>query len=90
MNIHEILSCSYIFTPREKQLYSLICFLFVLSLYAKYYFALRSLVEKQDFRQRYNRMVGGVDTVAQSEALKVQKRTELVKEEALLQLSRSM
>jgi hypothetical protein len=35
-------------------------------------------------------MVGGVDTVAQSEALKVQKRTELVKEEALLQLSRSM
>jgi len=60
------------------------------SLYAKYYFALRSLVEKQDFRQRYNRMVGGVDTVAQSEALKVQKRTEQVKEEALLQLSRSM
>jgi hypothetical protein len=47
-------------------------------------------VEKQDFRQRYNRMVGGVDTVAQSEALKVQKRTEQVKEEALLQLSRSM
>jgi hypothetical protein len=69
---------------------SLVCFHFVLSLYAKYYFALRSLVEKQDFRQRYNRMVGGVDTVAQSEALKVQKRTELVKEEALLQLSRSM
>ncbi|KAG7342169.1 cyclin [Nitzschia inconspicua] len=60
------------------------------SLYAKYYFALRSLVEKQDFRQRYNRLVGGVDTVAQSEALKVQKRTEQVKEEALLQLSRSM
>ncbi|KAL3908737.1 MAG: hypothetical protein SGILL_008370, partial [Bacillariaceae sp.] len=60
------------------------------SLYAKYYFALRSLVEKQDFRQRYNRMVGGVDTVAQSEALKVQKRTEQVKEEAILQLSKSM
>jgi hypothetical protein len=60
------------------------------SLYAKYYFALRALVEKQDFRQRYNRMVGGVDTVAQSEALKIQKRTEQVKEEALLQLSRSM
>jgi len=60
------------------------------SLYAKYYFALRSLVEKQDFRQRYNRMVGGVDNVAASEALKVQKRTELVKEEALMQLSRSM
>ena len=61
-----------------------------LSLYAKYYFALRSLVEKVDFRQRYNRMVGGVASVAQSEALKIQKRTEQVKEEALLQISRSM
>lgn len=60
------------------------------SLYAKYYFALRSLVEKIDFRQRYNRMVGGVDNVAQSEALKVQKRTEQIKEEALMQISRSM
>ena len=35
-------------------------------------------------------MVGGVDNVAASEALKIQKRTELVKEEALMQLSRSM
>jgi len=60
------------------------------SCYAKYYFALRSLVEKQDFRQRYNRMVGGVGNVAQEEALKVQERTERVKEEALLHLSRSM
>ena len=60
------------------------------SLYAKYYFALRSLVEKVDFRQRYNRMVGGVDSVAQSEALKIQKRTEQIKEEALMQISRSM
>ena len=60
------------------------------SLYAKYYFALRSLVEKVSFRQRYNRLVGGVDSVAQSEALKIQKRTEQVKEEALLHLSRSM
>jgi hypothetical protein len=62
----------------------------ICSLYAKYYFALRSLVEKVSFRQRYNRMVGGVDSVARSEALKIQKRTEQVKEEALLQLSRSM
>ena len=60
------------------------------SSYAKYYFALRALVEKVDFRQRYNRMVGGVDSVAQSEALKVQKNTQRVKEEALLQYSRSM
>jgi len=47
-------------------------------------------VEKKDFRQRYNRMVGGVGNVAQAEALKVQERTERVKEEVLLQLSRSM
>merc|ERR1711957_132399 len=60
------------------------------SLYAKYYFALRSLIEKKGFRQRYNRMVGGVGNVAKEEALKVQERTERVKEEALLQLSRSM
>ena len=60
------------------------------SCYAKYYFALRSLVEKQDFRQRYNRMVGGVDSVQASEALKIEKRSYMVKEEALSQLSRSM
>lgn len=60
------------------------------SLYAKYYFALRALVEKVDFRQRYNRMVGGVDNVAQSEALKISKRTEQFKEETIMQLSRSM
>ncbi len=59
------------------------------SLYAKYYFALRSLLEKQDFRQKYNRLTG-VGGVTASEAMKVQKRTERVKEEALVQLSRSM
>ena len=59
------------------------------SLYAKYYFALRSLLEKQDFRQKYARMTG-VGGVTASEAMKVQKRTERVKEEALIQLSRSM
>jgi hypothetical protein len=56
------------------------------SCYAKYYFALRSLVEKPDFRQRYNRMVGGVDT----DALKIEKRSSQMKENAILQLSRSM
>uniref|UniRef100_A0A6U3CS23 Uncharacterized protein n=1 Tax=Entomoneis paludosa TaxID=265537 RepID=A0A6U3CS23_9STRA len=60
------------------------------SLYAKYYFALRALVEKPDFRQRYNRMVVGVDNVQVQEALKVEERSTLIKEEALLQLSRSM
>lgn len=60
------------------------------SAYAKYYFALRSLVEKTDFRQRYNRMVGGVGAVEASEARKIEERSTMVKEEALLQLSRSM
>lgn len=60
------------------------------SLYAKYYFALRSLVEKKDFRQRYNQMVGGVGSVDAREAMKVQRRTEMVKEVALSQYSRSM
>mmetsp|Transcript_7818 Transcript_7818/g.11372 ORF Transcript_7818/g.11372 Transcript_7818/m.11372 type:complete len:705 (-) Transcript_7818:177-2291(-) len=59
------------------------------SLYAKYYFALRSILEKPDFRQRYNRMVA-VGAVGTKEALKVQQRSTQVKEEALLQLSRSM
>ncbi|GKY94248.1 hypothetical protein MPSEU_000390600 [Mayamaea pseudoterrestris] len=59
------------------------------SCYAKYYFALRSLVEKPDFRQRYNRMVG-LDSVQASEALKIERRSTLVKEEAISQLSRSM
>lgn len=60
------------------------------SLYAKYYFALRSLLEKSGFRDRYNQMVGGLGGIAASEAMKVAKRSEAVKEEALLQLSRSM
>mmetsp|Transcript_9700 Transcript_9700/g.16042 ORF Transcript_9700/g.16042 Transcript_9700/m.16042 type:complete len:786 (-) Transcript_9700:1655-4012(-) len=60
------------------------------SLYAKYYFALRSLLEKSGFRNRYNQMVGGIGGVAASEAMKVSKRSEAVKEEALLHLSRSM
>merc|ERR1711957_632329 len=34
------------------------------SLYAKYYFALRSLLEKSGFRDKYNRMVGGPGGVA--------------------------
>jgi len=61
------------------------------SLYAKYYFALRSLLEKQDFRNRYNRMILGHPSAAENnQALKVQQRSEQIKEEALLQLSRSM
>jgi Cyclin len=60
------------------------------SQYAKYYFALRSLVEKTDFRQRYNRMVGGVDMVQASQARKIEERSTMVKEEAILHLSHSM
>lgn len=60
------------------------------SLYAKYYFALRSLLEKSGFRDRYNQMVGGIGGIAASEAAKVSKRSEAVKEEALQHLSRSM
>jgi hypothetical protein len=60
-----------------------------ISLYAKYYFALRSLLEKKDFCQRYNHMVGA-GHVEILQALNVQKRTEQIKEEAILQLSRSM
>jgi len=59
------------------------------SLYAKYYFALRSLLEKQDFRHRYNRMVGA-DSRAALEAIKVSKRSEILKQEALLHLSMSV
>lgn len=60
------------------------------SLYAKYYFALRALLEKQDFRQRYVRMVGGVDNVAASEAAKVAKRSVMLKEKSLEYLAISM
>jgi hypothetical protein len=58
------------------------------SLYAKYYFALRSLEGKHDFRRRYNHMVGG-DSVRPQQARQIEVRTSQVKEE-LLQLSRSM
>jgi hypothetical protein len=60
------------------------------SLYAKYYFALRSLLEKQNFRRRYVRMVGGVDHVAASQAVKISKRSELLKEKSLAFLSSSV
>lgn len=60
------------------------------SLYAKYYFALRSILEKQDFRHRYNMLVGAAGKVTASQALKIEKRTTIIKEEALLQLSKSM
>jgi Cyclin len=59
------------------------------SLYAKYYFALRSLEGKHDFRLRYNHMVGG-DSVRPQQARQIEERSLQVKEEALLQLSRSM
>lgn len=60
------------------------------SLYAKYYFALRSLLEKKDFRHRYNILVGAAGTVPASQALKIEKRTTLIKEEVLHNFSKSM
>ena len=60
------------------------------SLYAKYYFALRSLLEKQDFRKRYVRMVGGVGQVSASQAVKISKRSEMLKEKSLAFLSSSL
>lgn len=60
------------------------------SLYAKYYFALRSLLEKESFRKRYNRLVGGMENAPQSEAINVARRSEVVKNNALSQLSTSM
>ena len=60
------------------------------SLYAKYYFALRSLLEKQDFRRRYVQMISGADNIAASDAIKISKRSEMVKEKALSHLSMSM
>lgn len=60
------------------------------SAYAKYYFALRSLLEKSDFRQRYNRLVMGSSSKegASNVGKRVEERTALVKEEAI-QLSQS-
>ena len=60
------------------------------SLYAKYYFALRSLLEKKDFRHRYNMLVGAAGTVPASQALTIEKRTTIIKEEALHNFSKSM
>jgi hypothetical protein len=77
----EYLTLAFLVLPASRQ--SLI-------FHPQYYFALRSLVEKPDFRQRYNQMVGGVNNVQASEALKIEKRSTMVKEEALLHLSRSM
>ena len=60
------------------------------SLYAKYYFALRSLLEKQNFRRRYVRMVGGADHVSATQACKIAKRSEMLKEKSIACLSRSL
>jgi Cyclin, N-terminal domain len=60
------------------------------SLYAKYYFALRSILGKKDFRNRYNRMVAGVDNAEHAEANRVQLRSAAAKEMMFLHFSRSM
>jgi hypothetical protein len=55
------------------------------SLYAKYYFALRSLAEKQDFRRRYNYVV----QIDAPHSNLIAERSEVVKEAAKL-LSKSL
>ena len=55
------------------------------SLYAQYYFGLRSLSEKASFRQRYNATV-----VAPPHSDQVAKGSQTVKQEVLSNLSRSM
>jgi len=60
------------------------------SLYAKYYFALRSLNEKQDFRRKYNRFVLH-DSREQPEASRiVEQRSTKIRSEWVKVLSRSL
>mmetsp|Transcript_40207 Transcript_40207/g.79169 ORF Transcript_40207/g.79169 Transcript_40207/m.79169 type:complete len:343 (-) Transcript_40207:199-1227(-) len=64
------------------------------SLYAQYYFGLRSLSEQKSFRQRYNATVmqggGGTGAGMAPHMDEVTKRSDRVKKEALLLLSKSM
>jgi hypothetical protein len=56
------------------------------SLYAKYYFALRSLYEKKDFRQRYNVIIN----VHAPKAQEISQRSDAVREDLRDILSRSL
>lgn len=47
------------------------------STYARYYFALRSLTEKRDFRQKYNNMV--MQSQAVSKARRIEERSDALK-----------
>jgi len=59
------------------------------SLYAKYYFALRSVVSRSDFRNRYNQLVGVIEHEQAKSAQKVEKRSTKMKK-VLAELSASM
>jgi hypothetical protein len=48
------------------------------SLYAKYYFALRSLYEKKDFRRRYNNFIN-INPPPRAEVISV--RTDMIRED---------
>ena len=56
------------------------------SLYAKYYFALRSLAEGRDFRRRYNYVM----QIDAPRAGRVQERSQAVREEATRHFSKSL
>ena len=61
------------------------------SLYAKYYFALRSLNEKQDFRRRYNRFVlDDRREPAPKDARIVEQRSTKIRSEWVKALSKSI
>lgn len=60
------------------------------SLYAKYYFALRSLNEKHDFRRKYNRFVLNETKEQPKDADMVELRSNKIRSEWIKALSKSL
>ncbi|KAJ1451202.1 hypothetical protein M885DRAFT_499715 [Pelagophyceae sp. CCMP2097] len=60
------------------------------SLYAKYYFALRSLNEKHDFRRRYNHIVMNTNNEQPRDAINVQLRSQKLRSDWSKALSKSL
>ena len=60
------------------------------SLYAKYYFALRSLNEKHDFRRKYNRFVLNDSKEQPKDANMVELRSNKIRSEWVKALSKSL
>ena len=60
------------------------------SLYAKYYFALRSINEKRDFRHKYNQFVQRTTNEQPRDAANVQLRSEKLRTDWSRVLSKSL